>query len=89
MFYVYVVKSETTGKIYIGYTSNLEVRLKRHNQELPTKKESYTYLNKGPWQTVYKEEYKTRQEAIKREKQLKSAGGRKFIKAILKTSIEV
>jgi putative endonuclease len=80
MFYTYVLQSKSTGKIYIGYTSNLERRLKRHNQELPTKNKSYTKLNKGPWEVVYKEEFKTKEEAIKRERQLKTAKGRKFIK---------
>ena len=76
MFYVYVIKNKTTGKIYIGQTSNLEKRLKRHNQLLPTKKSSYTKINKGPWQLVYKEIFKTRKEVIKREKIIKSNKGK-------------
>ncbi|MFH1561623.1 MAG: GIY-YIG nuclease family protein [Patescibacteria group bacterium] len=48
MFTVYVIKSQTTGKIYIGQTGNLKNRLASHNQHLPTKKTSYTRKNKGP-----------------------------------------
>ena len=36
MYTVYVLYSEEHDKIYIGYTSNLEQRLKSHN-ELGTK----------------------------------------------------
>jgi putative endonuclease len=82
MFYTYTLKSKLTGKIYIGQTENLNLRLKRHNQKLKSKNRSYTKINKGPWQLIYKEEFKTRKEAIKREKELKSAQGRKFIKSL-------
>ena len=76
----YVIRSETSGKIYIGHTENLVARLKRHNKELPNKKSSFTSKNIGPWVLVYREEFETRDEAKKREKYLKSSRGRKFIK---------
>jgi len=77
---VYVLQSRTTDKIYIGYTKRLTIRLKRHNQELPNKKSSYTSKNTGPWLLKYKESYPSRHEAIRREKELKSYQGRKYIK---------
>lgn len=83
MFNVYVLRSESTGRIYIGHTKDYEKRTKRHNQELPLNKKSYTYKNKGPWLLVYKEEFKTRVEAKKREKQLKSYRGREYIKKVI------
>lgn len=79
-FTVYVIKSENTGKIYIGQTSDYENRIQRHNGLLPVDKKSFTYKNIGPWKLIYKEEYSTREEAIKREKELKSYRGREFIK---------
>jgi putative endonuclease len=54
------------GKFYIGQTSNLEDRLKRHNEG-----RSQFTKGKGPWNLVYQEQYSTRTEAIRREKQLK------------------
>ena len=81
MYYVYVVRSESTGKIYIGQTNNIEKRLQRHNKILKVKKTSYTYKNKGLWILVYKEKMSDRKTALKREKQLKSARGREFIKS--------
>lgn len=79
MFYVYVIKNEY-GKIYIGQTGDIDHRLKRHNKELPVKKSSYTFKNKGTWKLIYKEEYRTRSEALKREKHLKSHKGRDWIR---------
>jgi len=83
MFYVYTIKN-ANDRIYIGHTSNLTDRLKRHNGELKNKNKSFTSKNKGPWELVYSEVLNTRQEAIIREKQLKSARGRKFIKEVIK-----
>lgn len=80
MFCVYVIKSVSSGKIYIGQTKDLEIRLKRHNKELPVKTKSYTFKNSGPWELVYKEEYETREEALKREKSLKNHKGRDWLK---------
>jgi putative endonuclease len=82
MFYVYVIKNSLNGKIYIGQTSNLEKRLKRHNGQLFNKRKSFTYKNKGSgeWILVYKEEFEERKDALKREKELKSFQGRKFLK---------
>ncbi len=80
MYYIYVLFNRLRNKIYIGQTNNIEIRLKRHNQELPTKLKSYTNINSGKWELIYKEDFKTRQEAVKREKELKSYQGRKYIK---------
>jgi putative endonuclease len=32
-FYVYILFSASKNKYYVGYTSNLEERLQRHNQK--------------------------------------------------------
>ncbi len=75
MHIVYVLYSPSFNKIYIGYTINIEERLKSHNY-LATK--GYT-IKYRPWEVVYTECYETKLEALKREKQLKTAKGRKFI----------
>jgi len=77
MFYVYVLRNES-GRTYTGHTQDLKERLNRHNtnQEISTK-------NRGPWLVVYSETLKTRSEAVKREKELKSGTGRDWIKKIL------
>lgn len=80
MFYVYVLKNELNGKIYIGQTDDLEKRLLRHNGVLRAKAGSYTKLNKGNWVVAYKEELSSREDAIKREKYLKSHSGRDWVR---------
>ncbi len=80
MFFVYALYSLKFNKIYIGYTSNLEQRLESHNH-LATKGWTVKFR---PWKLVYKEEYINKKDALKREKQLKSAKGREFIWNIIK-----
>ena len=75
MYTVYVLYSESYQKIYIGYTSSMEQRLRSHN-ELSTK--GYTFRFR-PWKLVYSEVFETKSEALQREKSLKSAKGRAFI----------
>ena len=82
MFYTYVIRNDK-DKIYIGYTSDLEKRLLRHNGLLRNKVTSFTYKNKGLWVIVYQEKFNTRTEAMKREKELKSSRGRNFIRSLL------
>ena len=75
MYTVYVLYSPNFNKIYIGYSSNIEERLNSHNH-LATK--GYT-IKYRPWELFYTEIFDTKAEAMKREKQLKSAKGREFI----------
>ena len=82
MFTTYAIMNEC-DRIYIGHTSDLEARLKRHNGLLKNKARSYMGRNKGMWKLVYKEEFNTRRDAIEREKQLKSYQGRNFIRNIV------
>ena len=75
-FVTYVLYSLKFNKIYIGYSSSLIQRFYSHNK----------FSNKGftvkyrPWIVVYTEFFKTKNEAMKKEKWLKSGVGRKFIK---------
>ena len=79
-YYVYSIYNLERDNIYIGHTSDLVARLKRHNQLLKNKPTSYTSKNSGNWILTYTEEFITRQEAVKREKQLKSFRGREFLR---------
>ena len=75
MYQVYVLYSPSFGKIYIGYTSDLDARLRSHNEE-STKGYTKRYR---PWEVVYTENYESRSEAMRREKALKGGQGRKWI----------
>ena len=80
MYFTYALHNKEKDKIYIGYTSNLEKRILRHNGILRNKKNSFTSKQKGEWIIIYKEEFVSRKLAIKREKELKSYRGRIFIR---------
>jgi putative endonuclease len=75
MYSVYVLKSENFPKSYVGMTDNLKRRLREHNN-------GHSFYTKRylPWIVVHKEEYNNRIEARQREKYLKSAAGRKYLR---------
>ncbi|MBS1491374.1 MAG: GIY-YIG nuclease family protein, partial [Bacteroidetes bacterium] len=60
MFYVYVLYSFPFDKIYIGFTSDLEARLKSHN-ELATKGWTIKFR---PWKIVFQESFTTKAGAL-------------------------
>lgn len=67
--YVYILRSEKTKWLYIGYTSDLIRRLNEHNsgKSFSTKK----YL---PVWLIYYEAYFSKLDAVMREKRLKNYG---------------
>jgi putative endonuclease len=75
MWYVYVLKSLKDKNIYIGISENPEGRLLQHNKGMTRS----TRLRR-PFEIIYREESKSRVEARKREKYLKSGIGREFLK---------
>jgi putative endonuclease len=75
-YFVYVLKSESTGSSYTGHTSNLEKRLVEHNNG-----KSISTRSGRPWRLVYKEQYTTRSEAASRERYFKSVKGRLELRA--------
>jgi putative endonuclease len=79
MYKVYVLYSKSYNKIYIGYSSNLEERLRSHN-ELGTKGWTIRYR---PWELLHSETFEDKSQAMKREKELKSYRGREYIRKLL------
>ena len=75
MFKVYVLYSKSYNKIYIGFTSNLEERIKSHN-ELSTKGWTIRFR---PWDIILTEIFDNKADAMRREKQLKTAQGREWV----------
>jgi putative endonuclease len=76
MYTVYVLHSPEYDKIYIGYSANLEARLLAHNH-LGTKGWTIKFR---PWVLIHREEFASKAEALKKEKELKSFGGREWIR---------
>jgi putative endonuclease len=82
-FHVYILENERKD-IYIGQTGNLAERLKQHNDP-NCRLTLHTKRRPGPWHLIFSEEFSTRSEAMKRERELKSGKGRDWIRANLKT----
>ncbi|HYC87062.1 MAG TPA: GIY-YIG nuclease family protein [Chryseosolibacter sp.] len=78
MWYVYVLVSLTSGKLYVGITQHLERRIHEHNDG----KSKFT-SGHMPWRLIYFEELPDTQSARDREKYLKSAAGKRFLKKFL------
>ena len=73
-FFIYILLC-SDGSFYKGQTNNLERRIIEHNEG----KVNWT-SKKLPIEILHWEEFKTREEAVKREKYLKSGRGRDWIK---------
>jgi len=84
VYSVYAIYNKERDKIYIGHISDLEKRVARHNGILKNKSTSFTSRNFGTWKVVHSEKFETREEAQKREKELKNPRGRKFIRNLIK-----
>jgi putative endonuclease len=67
-YFVYILRT-SSNTLYIGQTNNLEKRLLEH--ESKSKKASKYIKCFESFKCVYREEYKTRSEALKREYALK------------------
>ena len=81
MYYkVYVIENQEDGSWYIGFTGNLEQRLKDHNSG----KGGRTTMQKHNWLLIYCEVYLNKKDAIGRERFLKGGSGRKYLKKQLK-----
>ena len=68
VFFVYVIKTET-NKLYIGHTNCLARRAIEHESSQHGAK--FIHDNKSRFAIVYCEEFCSRAEAMRREKQLK------------------
>ena len=73
-FYTYVLKSKKDGKLYIGWTDNIQKRIEKHNKGL-VKATKY----RRPLTLIYFEGSLNKYKAINREKQLKTGFGRFYI----------
>ena len=78
MHYVYIIYSQKVDKYYIGSTSDIPGRIRRHNQS----NKGFTSIGK-PWSLVYQEEFETKTEAIQRESELKKWKNRTRIESLI------
>jgi putative endonuclease len=75
---VYALQSSVDGRIYVGFSSNVDKRLIEHNS-------GKTKSTKGfrPWTLIYTIEVEGRENAGKKEVYLKSGIGKEFLKSLV------
>jgi putative endonuclease len=67
IYYVYIIKSESSNRHYYGHTSNLEKRMDSHNST----QNRYT-RGKGPWVLAGSLQCSSKSEAMRIEGELKA-----------------
>ena len=75
MHYTYVLHSKKDGKLYTGYTKDLELRFEQHQ-----KGRVESTKNRLPLTIIYQEACLVQADALKREKYLKTHYGKMFLK---------
>jgi putative endonuclease len=75
IYYVYILKSEKDGGYYYGFTTDLDTRLRFHNEGLVRSTKS-----RRPMQLHYKEEFSVKSSALRREKFFKTISGYNWLK---------
>ncbi|MDE2071612.1 MAG: GIY-YIG nuclease family protein [Patescibacteria group bacterium] len=75
MAFVYILRSTINEITYVGSTLDMELRLREHNSG----KNVFTRRHR-PWRVVYQEKFEILGQARAREKYLKSAAGRRWLK---------
>jgi len=78
-YYVYVLQSSIDDNFYVGYTNDLKRRILEHNRGIVKSTE-----NRKPLKLVYCEVSLNQTDAILREKYLKTAWGKRYIKNRIK-----
>jgi putative endonuclease len=76
-FFVYILRN-SSGRYYIGQTSDLSQRHQRHNEG-----KVFWTKNRGPWEIVYSQSFQTRTEAMAEEKRLKSLKSKTAIEKLI------
>ncbi len=75
MYYVYFLKNQKNDDLYIGSTENLDDRIALHNAG---RVKSTKFCR--PWQLAGYEEYNSRNEAVRREKFLKTGQQKELLR---------
>jgi len=73
--YVYVLRSLTDGHFYVGLTADLRARLAQHQAG-----QLASTAERRPFEIVYYEACRNIHDAAAREKYLKTAWGKRYIK---------
>jgi putative endonuclease len=79
--FVYVLESLSTGRYYVGSTSDLAHRLEEHNT--PELNPCRWTRSRGPWKLVFSKEFNSATEALRAEKFVKRMKSRAYIEKLV------
>ncbi|RJQ33478.1 GIY-YIG nuclease family protein [Candidatus Parcubacteria bacterium] len=79
MYYVYVLQSLKDKSLYTGFSRSVKKHLIWHNKGLNEFTRKF-----GPWELIYYEAYVIKEDALSREKFLKSGSGKNYLDKQLK-----
>jgi putative endonuclease len=77
-FFVYILFSQKINRYYVGYTSDLDKRLQEHNSGIST----FT-AKASDWKIMFTQQFNSREEAHKRELEIKNKKSRKYIEWLI------
>jgi len=80
MFHTYVLQSLDDMKFYVGYTKDLKLKFEQHTKGLVE-----STRDRGLLKLIYYEACLSRDDALRREKYLKTHHGKMFLKRRLKS----
>ncbi|HEY5124342.1 MAG TPA: GIY-YIG nuclease family protein [Ignavibacteria bacterium] len=83
-YFVYILLSKKDGNFYTGYTSNLSERIKEHNSGKVN-----STKNRNPLELIYFEGCLNQEDALHREKYLKTTYGKRYIRHRLKNFLSL
>ena len=81
LFYIYILRSQSSKRYYVGSTETVEKRLKEHNSG-----KSLSTRAGMPWELMHTEAFTTRSDAVLRERKIKARGIARYFEDIKRTS---
>ncbi len=79
--FVYIIYSNSINRYYVGVTSDIESRIKKHNSN----HKGFTG-KANDWELKYSEEFELKSDAMKRESQIKSWKSKTEIEKLINKS---
>ncbi len=80
--YVYVLYSDVSKSLYVGFTHDLKKRVAEHNKGL-----NFSTKPHRPWTLIYYEAHTEEVDARRRERYLKTSAGKQALNKMLRDKI--
>jgi len=81
-YFIYVLYSKSADKTYVGFTNDLNRRLKEHN-----KGDTKSTKSRRPFKLIYYEAHTSEEDARRREKYFKKDKGKSTLKQMMRNGL--